>query len=271
MGILTDSGGLANAPGTSSVSGLVPETVAHELGHNMDLLHAPCGYAILLDLNYPYPYGTIGAWGYDRLNGMLVNTNTPDLMGYCGPPDWISDYHFTKAMNYRLSQLPNARLAAAFAPSTRSLLLWGGVNEEGELVLEPAFVVDASPVLPQEDGPYLLTGERVDGSVLFTLTFAISKYADAEGGSFAFILPVREEWSENLDRITISGPEGFDSIDGEEGSHYALMRDSVTGEVRGILRDWPDPTDPSTVGRRIPPEPGLEIVVSGGVPREDSW
>lgn len=51
----------------------------------------------------------------------------------------------------------------------------------------------------------------------------------------------------------------------------AIMRDEVTGEVRGIFRDWPDPSDSSTAGRRIPPEPGMEVTVSGGVPEQDSW
>ena len=44
-------------------------TVAHELGHNMNLDHAPCGGAAGLDGGFPYPDGSIGAWGYDVEGG----------------------------------------------------------------------------------------------------------------------------------------------------------------------------------------------------------
>ena len=256
-------------PSYLSFSVLDPNVIAHELGHNLNLFHAPCGGAAGPDPFFPYEDGSIGTSGFDILSGSLVGSDTWDLMSYCDP-QWISDYSFTRALNHRMALGP-VFAAAPLAAASRGLLLWGGLDETGELSLEPAFVVDASPVLPQEDGPYTLAGEGEDGSVLFTLSFAISEYADAEGGSFAFILPVREDWSGSLERISLTGPEGFDAIDGEGDQFVALMRDSVTGEVRGILRDWPDPTDPSTAGRRIPPEPGMEIVVSGGVPDPDSW
>ncbi len=258
-----------NIPSYISFSVLDPYVIAHELGHNLNLFHAPCGGAGGPDPFYPYDDGSIGVSGFDLLSGDLVGPETADLMSYCRP-QWISDYSFTRALNHRMALGP-VFATPPMAAASKGLLLWGGLDQAGELSLEPAFVVDASPVLPQEDGPYTLTGEREDGSVLFTLSFAISEYADAEGGSFAYILPVREDWSGSLDRISLTGPEGFDTIDEEGDQYVALMRDSATGEVRGILRDWPDPTDPSTAGRRIPPEPGMEIVISGGVPDPDSW
>ena len=59
------------------VSGLHRNTIAHELGHTMRLPHAPCGGAGGPDPDYPYPDGSIGAWGYDLLNEMLMNPDTP--------------------------------------------------------------------------------------------------------------------------------------------------------------------------------------------------
>lgn len=256
-------------PSYLSLSVLDPFTIAHELGHNLNLNHAPCGGAGGPDRYFPYGDGSIGVSGFDFTGGDLVSPETADLMSYCHP-QWISDYSFTRALIHRMAE--GARFATPpMSAASRGLLLWGGMDRAGELSLEPAFVVDATPVLPREDGPYTLTGEREDGSVLFTLSFAISEYVDAEGGSFAFIIPAREDWSGILVRITLSGPEGFDSVDTESDQHYAIMRDSATGEVRGILRDWPDPNNPSLAGRRIPPEPGLEIVTSGGIPAPESW
>ena len=255
-------------PSYVSLSILDPYVIAHELGHNLNLFHAPCGGAGGPDPYFPYADGSIGVSGYDMGSESLVSPQTWDLMSYCEPM-WISDYSFSRALNHRVAL--GRVFPPAFAAATKGLLIWGGLNEAGELTLEPAFVVDAPLKLPDTDGPYTITGEGEDGSNLFSLSFDISEYADAEGGSFAFILPVRETWPGNLHRITLSGPEGFASVDGDGDRYMALMRDSVTGEVRGILRDWPDPSDPSTAGRRIPPEPGMEITVSGGVPDQDSW
>ena len=279
LGVINDVGGLANQPGTVSVSILDPVVIAHELGHNLNLGHAPCGSASYLDPNYPYPNGSIGAWGYDLERDRLVNPNTPDLMSYCGPPNWISDYNYTKAMNYRLSRETATSIATASAPEPESgsLLLWGRVNENGEIILEPSFVVDAPSKLPDMDGPYLLTGEGPDGSVLFNLSFGMSEIADSEGRSFAFILPMSSHWVNRLARITLSGPEGVATLGGDGGLNdrdapaAALLLDSVTGNVRGILRDWPEPGITGVAARRVLPEPGLDVVISNGVPDAADW
>ena len=261
--------GIAYTPGYLSLSILDPYVIAHELGHNLSLLHSPCGGPLGIDPYYPYEDGSIGVSGYDMMGESLVSSQTSDLMSYCHP-QWISDYSFSRALSHRLAL--GAAPPPPFAAATKGLLIWGGLNEDGELTLEPAFVVDAPLKLPDTDGPYTITGESEGGGNLFSLSFDISEYADVErGGSFAFILPVRETWPGNLRRITLSGPGGFAEIDGDGDRYMALMRDGVTGEVRGIFRDWPDPSDPSTAGRRIPPEPGMEITVSGGIPDQDSW
>lgn len=255
-------------PSYLSLSILDPFIIAHEIGHNLNLFHAPCGGAGGPDPFYPYDDGSIGVTGFDMMRESLVSPQTWDLMSYCEPM-WISDYSFSRALSHRIAL--GAAIPPASAPVARGLLLWGGRDEAGELTLEPAFVVDAPIKLPEADGPYAITGEREDGSGLFSLSFAISEYADADGGSFAFILPVRANWPGNLARITLSGPEGFAWIGSDGDRHMALMRDEITGEVRGIFRDWPDPSDFSTAGRRIPPEPGMDVSVSSGVPGQDSW
>ena len=255
----------ADIPSYLSLSVLDPFVIAHELGHNLNLFHAPCGGAGGPDPHYPYDDGSIGVSGYDMNNESLVSPRTWDLMSYCEPM-WISDYSFTRALAHRM------RLGEVIPPAftaAKGLLLWGGLDEDGELTLEPAFLVDAPLKLPEADGPYTIIGTSDNGSVLFSLSFAISEYADAEGGSFAFILPVRETWSGSLDRISLSGPTGFAEIDDEGDQYMALMRDEATGEVRGILRDWLDPSGTSVAGRRTAPEPGMEITVSGGIP--DQW
>ena len=127
-----------------------PLIIAHELGHNMSLAHAPCGRAGGPDPSYPYSDGSIGAWGYDFHGGRLVHPSTLDLMSYCGPLQWISDYHFTNALRFRLHNEGSA--AAAVSASTPSLLLWGGVGADSVPYLEPSFVIDAPTALPDSAG-----------------------------------------------------------------------------------------------------------------------
>lgn len=279
MGVLTGRGtGLAAAPGFVSVSTLDTTVIAHELGHNMSLYHAPCTIDTddpFLDSDFPYPVSAVGAWGYDLRNEMLVHPDTMDVMG-CG--NWISDYFFTKSTGYRFYQERGTQPAAAYGPPGRSLLLWGGVSSDGELLLEPSFVVDASPSLPDLNGPYLLTGKDADGRTLFRLSFGLAEIADGSGEkAFAFIIPARADWSNRLTEITLSGPEGFSMLGGDErlddqdAPTAALLLDSATGTVRGILRDWPEQSEMHLAARRSLPEPGLEVISCTGVPDRADW
>ena len=185
--VLPRVGGGVAFPGWGvAFADLTDFVVAHELGHTLSLAHAPCGGPLGVDPLYPYDDGSIGAWGYDARSNDLVSPDTPELMGYCGS-DWISDYHFAKAFGYRLlSESASATLGAA----EKSLLVWGGEHPDGTPYLEPAFVADAPPVLPERDGAHRLTGWDEDGDELFSLSFDMERIADGDGrSSFAFAVP----------------------------------------------------------------------------------
>ena len=245
-------------------------TIAHELGHNMSLLHAPCGGAGGPDPSYPYPDGSSGAWGYDfRDGGRLVHPRTGrDLMSYCNPR-WISDYSFANALRYRLFD-EGPPTASAVAASTRSLLLWGWVDAEGELFLEPAFVVDAPPALPDSTGAYQITGRTTGGGEVFSFGFAMPATADGDGSSsFAFLLPVRPEWEGNLASITLSGPDGSVMLDRESDLSMAILRNRRTGQVRGILRDV-SPPDAAAMAPQANID-SLDVFFSRGMPDTVAW
>ena len=79
-------GGVASAGKKVSYSDPSGHIMAHELGHNLSLGHAPCGNPFFPDPAFPEPDGSIGAWGYDfREGGQLVPPSRPDLMSYCPP------------------------------------------------------------------------------------------------------------------------------------------------------------------------------------------
>ena len=76
--------------------------ITHEIGHNMNLRHAPCGGPAGPDPNYPYEDGKIGHWGFSFWNMAPKDpAKFYDVMSYCNPR-WISDYHFNRALTYRL-------------------------------------------------------------------------------------------------------------------------------------------------------------------------
>ena len=264
---VTGSGGLSWTSGRVSFSQPYPEIVAHELGHNLSLAHAPCGGARYPDASLPYGSGVIGAWGYDfQGEGRVISPSTPDLMSYCDPA-WISDYHFSKALRFRLQ---DEGADALVATRSESLLLWGGVGTDGLPYLEPTFVVDAPHELPQARGVYRLTGSTEEGGGLFSFTFAMPETADGGGSSFAFVLPVRSDWEENLASITLSGPSGSFTLDKDTDLPVVILRNPRTGQVQSILRDLPrNPlatrySDPSRA-------PGLQALFSRGIPASEAW
>ncbi len=271
MGILSGLGGTAAGTTALTLSGLAADNIAHELGHNMSLRHAPCNVPSW-DPAFPYPEGNVGAWGYDFLNGELVSPDTPDLMTYCGPPDWISDYNFSKAIRYRQTEDYMKRIApASSGVAARTLLLWGRVDQSGDLVLNPAFVVDAAVSTPTESGPYRITGENADGRALFSFDFDMEEIDDGEGAVFAYTIPVAPSWRGRLDRISLSGPEGLATVDARGDAAMGLLLDRFTGQVRGFLRDLPVTPTGVVSARRSLPEPGLEMVISRGVPDPSDW
>ena len=259
--------GIASAPGRSSFATPSSRVIAHELGHNLSLFHAPCGDPDRPDLSFPYPDGSIGAWGYDfRDGGRLVRPSAPDLMSYCGPW-WMSDYHFTNALRFRLSDAERVGLPDR-APATKALLLWGGVSADSVPFLEPAFVVDARPELPRSGGEYRLTGRNGGDDELFSISFAMPNVADGDGSSsFAFVLPVRSEWEDSLATITLSGPGGSFTLDADSDLSVTILRNPRNGQVRGILRDLPDPA----MAAALATGPGLEVLFSRGIPEAAAW
>ena len=214
------------------------QTMAHEIGHNLNLGHAPCGgVGNTADPNFPHADGSTGVWGYEfegpgRPSRMLSPAAYVDLLSYCRPY-WISDYSFAKAFEYRRS-LP----APPAATSAREpvLLLWGGARN-GELRLEPPFVWEAPVKLPRVSGSYRLAGLDARGRELFSMAFAPDPI-DHGGQGFVFAVPYRTEWDDALAAVTLSGPEGSASVDIAASRRMAIFTDRATGRIQSIARDW---------------------------------
>ena len=270
-------GGRAYIGNRASVALPDSAIIAHELGHNMSLRHAPCGRPSGVDSSFPNSRGRTGAWGYDFEAGELRPPGMPDLMSYCNP-HWISDYGFAKALRFRLED-EAAAMAGGRAAPTPSLVLWGGVDEHGAPFLEPAFAVEAPPSFPEPRGPYRIRGTTSRGEELFSIGFDMRPVADGNGGSdFVIALPAEPGWEDGLAEIRLTGPEGEAVLDGAGDQPTAILRDPADGRIRGILRGLPPSAlTPRNLASMVSwpgsepvsgqaSDPGIEILFSRGLP-----
>lgn len=111
----------------------------------------------------------------------------------------------------------------------------------GESSGNPAFVVDAPVASPSAGGGHRISGHTATGDELFALDFAMPEVADGDGSSsFAPVLAVQPGRGDSLASITLSGPGGSVTLDGDTDLPTTIPLDPSTGEVRGILRDVPE-------------------------------
>jgi hypothetical protein len=233
----TQAGGIAYIPGSGSSSGsgtrtalvtsagwandpgFTRETTAHELGHNFGRRHAPCGGPANPDPFYPYSGGVIGLPGFDVRGWMdgrsPVATVMPaylgDIMSYCYPGAWISDYTYRGVLTFRgtVAAARAAQVAAITAPTTRSLVVRGTV-ERGRVTVEPLATNDARATRPEKPtGRYRLAGRASDGRVLFSYDFEPSEIDHAPDiGHFAFAIPMSANVEGALATVEVRGPTG---------------------------------------------------------------
>ena len=253
--------GIARLNGLVSFGKPWDTELAHEVGHTLDLLHAPCGGALGTDPDFPYDNGSIGMWGYDFRDSSLVSPRSRrDIMGYCYERGWLSDYFFEKVIEVRKDKVEDWTNESLPGTGRKGemLVLWGGVLD-GELRIEPVHSMYTTPTLPRETGAYTLEGIASGGGVEFSLSFAPGE--DVDGNKyFLFAIPIEDEWEGSLERITLTGPEGEATVDDSDPRSLTVVTDPVTGLIRAILRDWDRPL-PGALGDTS----GLEVVTTRGL------
>jgi len=171
-------------------------TLAHELGHNHERDHAPCGdFSDTPDLDYPYPFQSlgggsysgarIGKWGYDALTHKLKDPDQfSDLMGYCGPT-WISDYTYN-GVNDVIADAQKA----AFRRSA-SFESWDILRVTRKSAYWLAF--DSEERTPSK-GADVGVAYDADGSELER--FSVYRFRVSDGGGYRLLVPPRQPgWS----------------------------------------------------------------------------
>lgn len=136
-----------------------PGVIAHEVGHNLSMYHAPCGTADGLEASWPAAYtnASIGTWGYSLAGTLYDPGKYKDVMSYCRP-QWISDYTYAKLQSFLEKNPPKAQSLS----QPQEVLLVSGRIRGGLLELNPLQRVQAVPSLPQP-GVYTLRLETALG------------------------------------------------------------------------------------------------------------
>ena len=111
----------------------------HEVGHNLNLAHAPGCNAENPDQDYPYEMGTLG-----EEDGYLISTQRYlpgdgqhyDVMGYCNSLDrtFISRYHYKISADHVVSVSPEPEVVAVATrkgEAPTKLLISGYVDQNG--------------------------------------------------------------------------------------------------------------------------------------------
>ena len=253
--------GIARLNGLVSFGKPWPDELAHEVGHTLDLEHAPCGGALGTDPDFPYPNGSTGVWGYDFRDGSVVSPlSRRDIMGYCYKQGWLSDYYFEKVIRVRENKVEDWTLGSrgATGPKGEMLVLWGGVLN-GELRIEPVHSMYTTPKLPEEAGAYRIEGSGSGGETEFSLSFTPGE--DVYGNKyFFFTIPIEADWEDSLERITLTGPEGAVTVGSDDQRSLTIVTDPATGRIRAILRDWNQPL-PAALGNTA----GLQVETTRGI------
>ena len=168
------------------------ETMTHEIGHNFDRSHAPCGDPGNPDPNWPAGYleAIIGQYGYNFGSSSLVAPgSTHDYMSYC-EPNWTSDYTYKGIFDYYQT---SAFGIASLGLPTEAIYIGGTIDVNNQVHMLPPFA-QIAPLSNITGSSYRLEFLNVSGDVLLSQNFAPREIADApeKTWGFGFFLPAQD-------------------------------------------------------------------------------
>jgi hypothetical protein len=151
-------------------------TSVHELGHNMDRNHAPCGGASSPDPNYPVSSAHLDGYGYDFVSGELrIPTVAYDIMGYCDP-QWVSAFNYQAVQSWLESHPVSTSSAATGQPR---IIIAGSVRQGGTHVELRPLAAILGPEKISTEGDWTATVRGNGKSV--TVPFKLKQVADVGG------------------------------------------------------------------------------------------
>jgi len=208
-------------------------SVAHEIGHNFNLRHAPACEADDPDPDFPSSEGQIVVPGYDINRGTNLPREHSDYMGYCGGENvGVSDYHFRSAMQFRRQLSPAGDALAG--PG----LLVSGNYRDGEwtgvsMIPTSHFRIEH----PREEEAFEFTAWTAGADQTVRQRFSLHTITDTEDGqTFAFVIPRPVG---GIDHYQIESREHGVEV-AETIRHSTLqVQPSVTWSGDSAVIDWP--------------------------------
>jgi hypothetical protein len=148
--------------------------LAHEMGHNLGLKHAPCGDPAGVDGDWPNgtnPNAELAEVGFDvALRKVLRPVIDPvDLMSYCEPV-WVTVYTYNSLISkFRVS--PKAGNSDPVPRTEGQFWQISGTISNGALTLFPVFELQTSASTASSTGSHRIEVRDASESVLFTRFF----------------------------------------------------------------------------------------------------
>ena len=152
------------------------DTATHEVGHNFNRKHAPCGDLSSADPNFPYVGGIVGQYGFDMSAWQVIPTSYKDIMGYC-EPNWISDYTYLGLLENQLVY----GLKELTPQTTDSLYVRASIADDDTVVLQPVYALPSSPDESPDESEFSLEFLDANGEVVAAHPVAVHL---AEGNDF---------------------------------------------------------------------------------------
>lgn len=187
--------------GYSYGGALATNSFPHEVGHAVGLNHpgpppghaAECAVLSWCDTDWPWPHGTLGAFGFDvfKMNVVVPGTTEADphdFMSYGGPTKWVSSRTWTRIFNAFTGQnLPYPKADALNVTSVERavdpagalhahLMVSGQLTGAGNWILSPAYELHYPITTDDEpgEGDYSIALCGAAGEDLLVRRFSLS-------------------------------------------------------------------------------------------------
>lgn len=235
--------GLAYTPGRSGLTidegstfgpTVSRNTVAHEIGHNFNRRHAPCGGPANVDPNFPSPTARTGIFGWNLFEGTgLQQPTQPDVMSYCDEtPQWVSAYTYNGVRAYRAA---NPLLAGATTP--RPALVVSGAIRGGAVSLDPVLHLDAVPAGVAAQGRYRFEAFDANGGSVVRGFFDAREFDDLPGTSgFVVAVPLDPAQRARVVRVEVTDGQSGARAQRASGGAALMARPTDIADAMQVTR-----------------------------------